>query len=68
LNPVKTANLILIKDNPIEDLETLKNPEWVMVNGRQLNKETLDEFKDKAKGRTNLMASGLHYVEYLLSK
>jgi hypothetical protein len=68
IEPGKTANLILIKDNPIEDLETLKNPEWVMVNGRQLNKETLDEFKDKAKGRTNLMASGLHYVEYLLSK
>lgn len=68
IEPGKTANLILVEDNPLENLETLKNPEWVMVNGRQLTKETLVEFKDKAKGRTNLLASGLRYVEYLLSK
>jgi hypothetical protein len=61
----KIANLILLDENPIENLETLKNPEWVMVNGRQLTKKTLDEFKIKAKDRPNFMATALRYAENL---
>lgn len=64
----KTANLLLTDDNPLEDLSTLKTPSLVMVKGRSIDEETLDTFIDQAKNRNNLLASGLRYVEYLLSK
>jgi len=62
----KVANLILTKDNPLEDLDVLGDPELVMVRGRQINRETLDQFAQKARNRSNLLASALRYAEYLL--
>jgi len=62
----KTASLILLKDNPIENLKALHNPNWVMVNGRLLNSEKLEEFKSKAKDRPNFMVTAIYYAENLL--
>ena len=62
----KVANLLLLKENPLKVLSTLKRPATVFINGVQLNRNTLDTFKDKSIDRSNLIASGLRYLEYLL--
>ncbi|MEQ9102820.1 MAG: amidohydrolase family protein [Imperialibacter sp.] len=62
----KLANLILTKDNPLDRLEVLRNPQMVMVRGRMINQEILDEFKEKARNRSNLLASALRYAENLI--
>jgi len=37
-----------------------------MVNGRKINKNTLNEFTDNALDRSNLVVTALRYAEYLL--
>ncbi len=62
----KVANLLLLKKNPLEDLSTLKKPSTVFIDGIALKRKTLDLFKEKSIDRSNLIASGLRYLEYLL--
>lgn len=62
----KVANLVFTSTNPLDDLSALRNPENVMIRGRQLSRETLDEFVEKAADRSNLIASGLRYAENLI--
>ena len=62
----KMANLLLVDENPLVELSALENPTYVIVNGRKLNRETLDSFNEKAKNRKNLMASALRYLENLI--
>lgn len=65
IKPGKKANLILLSQNPLEDLETLKHPHWVMVNGRKLEAATLRLFVEKAKERKNTASSLMRYLHYL---
>ena len=62
----KVANLILTQGNPLEDLDILRNPDMVLIRGRQIKRETLDAFVQKAGNRNNLLASALRYAENLL--
>ncbi|NVJ86668.1 MAG: amidohydrolase family protein [Algoriphagus sp.] len=62
----KIANLILTKENPLEDLLALKDPLKVFVRGRKIERATLLEFKERAKNRPNKLVSGLRYAENLL--
>jgi cytosine/adenosine deaminase-related metal-dependent hydrolase len=62
----KIANLLLIDNNPLLDLSALKNPTYVFVKGRKLDRETLDSFENKARNRSNLIASTLRYLENLV--
>ena len=62
----KTANLLLLDKNPLEDLSTLKKPNMVFINGVKLERQTLDSFEQKSIDRGNLIVSGLRYLEYLL--
>lgn len=62
----KLANLILVDENPREDLSTLKSPDCVFVNGRKLNRETLTSYQEKAGSRKNLLATALRYLENLI--
>ncbi|MEP3371690.1 MAG: amidohydrolase family protein [Maribacter dokdonensis] len=62
----KIANLLLVDENPFVKLSSLKNPIYVFVKGRKLNRETLDSFKEKAKNRKNLVATALRYLENLV--
>ena len=62
----KTANLLLVEENPLAELSTLENPTCVFIKGRKLDRETLDSFKVKAKNRRNLLASALRYLENLI--
>lgn len=62
----KIANLLLVDENPLVKLSSLKNPTYVFVKGRKLNRETLDSFNEKARNRKNLMASAIRYLENLI--
>ena len=62
----KVANLLLLDSNPLLELSTLENPSSVFVKGRKINRNTLQKYKEMARKRKNLMASGLRYLEYLL--
>ncbi len=62
----KLANFIVTTNNPLENLSELSKPEWVMVNGRKINKKTLNKFTDKARDRSNLIVTALRYAEYML--
>ena len=62
----KLANLILVDSNPLLDLRALQKPAHVFINGRKLERETLDDFEKKAKNRKNLLASVLRYAENLI--
>lgn len=62
----KIANLILIKKNPLEEPETLRQPQLLLLRGRQISQETLDKFKERARNRKNIFVSGLRYAENLI--
>lgn len=62
----KTANLLLVDENPLVNLSSLKKPSFVFVKGRKLNRTTLDSFKEKAKNKKNLIATALRYLENLI--
>lgn len=62
----KIANLLLVDENPLVELSMLKNPTYVFVKGRKLNRETLDSFNEEAKNRKNLIATALRYLENLI--
>ena len=62
----KMANLILTDNNPLSDLSALEHPSTVFIKGKKLDRKTLDSFEEKAKGRKNLLASGIRYAENLI--
>ncbi|WP_235843174.1 amidohydrolase family protein [Maribacter hydrothermalis] len=62
----KIANLLLMDENPLVTLSSLKKPTYVFVNGRKLDRETLDSFNEKAKNRKNLIATAFRYLENLI--
>lgn len=62
----KLANFILTKNNPLEDLSTLSSPEWVMIQGRKISKEKLNNFTKNAYDRNNFVATAVRYGEYLM--
>jgi len=62
----KIANLLLVDKNPLVELSSLKNPTYVFVKGRKLDRETLNSFNEKAKNRKNVVATGLKYLENLI--
>ena len=64
----KVANLLLVDDNPFDNLATLEQPQIVFSGGRMINRTTLDTFEVKAAERSNLLASAFRYVEFLLFK
>ena len=64
----KVANLLLVDDNPIDNLATLEQPQIVFSGGRMINRATLDTFEVKAAERSNLLASAFRYIEFLLLK
>lgn len=62
----KVANLLLVNDNPLENLTTLQNPAAVFIKGIKLNPKTLDDLKKRATDRRNLIASAVRYAENLI--
>ncbi|MCF1192202.1 amidohydrolase family protein [Mangrovimonas sp. AS39] len=64
----KTANLLLLKDNPLNDLSALKQPSIVFIKGRMLDESTLNKFQEEGTGRNNLIISLVRYIEFMLKK
>lgn len=62
----RKANLVLVRENPLEQPQTLQEPYGVWVGGRYIPREKLEEFKTRARDRKNLLPSVLRYGEYLL--
>ncbi len=62
----KIANLLVVDENPLVKLSSLKKPTYVFIKGRKLDQETLDSFNEKAKNRKNLIATALRYLENLI--
>jgi hypothetical protein len=59
----KLANLLLVKQNPLEDLAALQEPEYVFVKGIRVERKTLNKFIEKARNRPNLVATMIRYAE-----
>jgi imidazolonepropionase-like amidohydrolase len=59
----KTANLILVRENPLEQLRVLKKPEMVIVKGAVYKQQELQKFIKRAKNRSNTIATFIRYVE-----
>lgn len=50
-----SADLILLKNNPLDDISNLRNPIGVMVRGQWLNKETIEKrLKEVAERAKNI--------------
>jgi hypothetical protein len=62
----KFANLLLVDTNPLLELSALQNTTKVFIKGRKLDRERLDNFENKAKNRSNLIASAVRYLENLI--
>mgnify|MGYP003147109812 CR=1 FL=1 len=62
----KIANLLLVDENPLVKLSTLKKPNYVFIKGRKLDRKTLDSFNEKAKNRKNIIATAFRYLENLI--
>ena len=62
----KLANMVLTKENPLEDLRTLEKPETVFIKGQQLHMDQLAEFEEKAFLRNNYWATVIRLAEGIL--
>ena len=62
----KLANMVLTKENPLEDLRTLEKPETVFIKGQQLQMDQLAEFEEKAFLRNNYWATVIRLAEGIL--
>ena len=64
----KIANLLLLDNNPLESLDALKKPSQLFIKGKLLERETLDNFEEKAQNRKNFIASAVRYLENLIKE
>lgn len=62
----KISNLILIDENPLDDISALKRPSTVFIKGVKLDRTTLDNFDERASNRKNYVASAMRYLENLI--
>jgi len=62
----KYANLILSRENPLNNLATLKNPEFVFIKGRVIDKKLMESFKQKAYDRKNYGPTLIRFAKYIL--
>ena len=62
----KYANLVLTKENPLDNLSTLKNPQKVFIKGRLIDENLMEEFKQKAFDRKNYSATLIKFAKYIL--
>lgn len=62
----KTANLLLLNANPLNNLEALQQINTVVINGYSVTAKTKDQLRQKALNRSNLLATAFNYLEFLL--
>ncbi len=62
----KYANLILSTKNPLDDLATLSNPQYVFIKGRPIDEHLMEKYKQKAFDRKNYSSTLIRMVKYVL--
>lgn len=62
----KMANLIVSTKNPLENLTTLKEPEYVIIKGHMLDKDRIETLKEKAYKRNNYLSTLLRYGAFIM--
>lgn len=62
----KMANLIVSAKNPLENLSTLKEPEYVIIKGHMLDKDMIETLKQKAYKRNNYLSTLLRYGVFIM--
>jgi imidazolonepropionase-like amidohydrolase len=50
----KLANMILLKDNPLENISSLENIQAIFSNGHYYTKEILDKWLEEIKQRASI--------------
>jgi hypothetical protein len=65
VSPGQIANLILVKENPLENISTVENPLGVMIRGHWLDQSALKELKSTAKN-TSLIRSLRYFLTSLI--
>lgn len=55
--PGATAELILVAGNPLEDLNAMRHPRGVVMNGRYYDRASLDILEARGAGATNAYAT-----------
>jgi len=56
----------LTKENPLDNLLALKNPQKVFIKGRLIDEKLMEEFKQKAFDRKNYSATLIKFAKYIL--
>lgn len=62
----KQADLLILNGNPLESLDKLKNIEALLVKGKLIKADQLEEMEEKALNRSNFIPTALRYAENLL--
>ncbi|MEM7369757.1 MAG: amidohydrolase family protein [Bacteroidota bacterium] len=68
IEPGKKANLLLLADNPLKHPSTLRNPRFVMVEGKMIEREELTEMKEKAYQHGSGFGTFMRFGWFILTK
>ncbi|MFT5674096.1 MAG: hypothetical protein ACI808_000002 [Paraglaciecola sp.] len=64
----KTADLVLVTQNPLEDIQALRNPAAVIKNGQWIDEKALAKLKIEAKNTDGYFWSVINLLEDLLTR
>ena len=62
----KIANLVIIEENPLEHIGTLKRPTVLFLNGQIIHRQKLDQFLEAALNRKNKVSTWLRYGFFVI--
>ena len=62
------ADLLLLNENPLENLETLKNPEAIVSNNIWYSKKGIEELRNLGKGKASTFMTIGRFLDHLISK
>lgn len=62
------ADLIVLNENPLQDLQTLSTPKWLFAQGRLYNKNTIDDLRNTGIKKQSTYATIGLWLEHLLLK
>ncbi len=62
------AELIILEDNPLENLQTLKQPKWLLAHGQIYNEDAIKKLREKGQNKQNTYATIGLWLEHLFKK
>ncbi len=60
------ADLVVLKDNPLSKVETLRDPMMVIQQGRAFDRADLNQLRDEAHQHSNWLLSVARHLNFLL--